>query len=99
MPTCPSCGSSNVYPSRLETVGERVRRFLTRKRPQRCHACDWRGWSLSGWDTVGRSRGFEHPPGVRQSASLSLEELDDLDPAPTTDAPPRDDKRTGDDLV
>jgi predicted RNA-binding Zn-ribbon protein involved in translation (DUF1610 family) len=44
MDICPACGSDRVFRSRTRTALERYRRQLTRKRPYRCHACDWRGW-------------------------------------------------------
>jgi DNA-directed RNA polymerase subunit RPC12/RpoP len=41
---CPSCGSTRVYPSRLRSVVERLRRSLTGRHPVRCHQCGWRRW-------------------------------------------------------
>lgn len=45
MTRCPSCDSPRIYPSRLRTRLERVRRALTERQPYRCHACGFRGWS------------------------------------------------------
>lgn len=44
MRKCPACGSSRIYPSRLRSVAERIRRALSEKQPYRCHACNHRGW-------------------------------------------------------
>ncbi len=44
MRKCPACGSSRIYPSRLRSVAERIRRALSEKQPYRCHACNLRGW-------------------------------------------------------
>jgi hypothetical protein len=44
METCPACGSPRLYPSRTRSTLERIRRVFSRKRPYRCHACDWRRW-------------------------------------------------------
>lgn len=41
---CPACGSSRIYPSRLRSLFERLRRAMTEKQPYRCHACNHRGW-------------------------------------------------------
>jgi hypothetical protein len=45
MTRCPSCSSPRIYPSRLRSAIERVRRALTERQPYRCHACGYRGWS------------------------------------------------------
>lgn len=45
MTRCPSCSSTRIYPSRLRSAIERVRRALTDRQPYRCHACGYRGWS------------------------------------------------------
>ena len=42
--TCPTCGSSRVYPSRLRNIVETVRHRLTDRQPYRCHQCGWRRW-------------------------------------------------------
>jgi hypothetical protein len=44
METCPACGSPRIYPSRARSIVERMWRAFTRKRPYRCHACNWRRW-------------------------------------------------------
>lgn len=45
MTRCPACSSVRIYPSRLRSAMERVRRALTDKQPYRCHACGYRGWN------------------------------------------------------
>ena len=45
MTRCPACTSPRVYPSRLRSPVERIRRALTERQPYRCHACGFRGWS------------------------------------------------------
>jgi hypothetical protein len=42
--TCPACGSTRVFPSRLRNRLERLRQALTDKQPYRCHQCNWRKW-------------------------------------------------------
>lgn len=44
MTRCPSCSSARIYPSRLRSPVERVRRALTDRQPYRCHACGLRRW-------------------------------------------------------
>ena len=44
MRKCPASGSTRIYPSRLRSVAERIRRALSEKQPYRCHACNHRGW-------------------------------------------------------
>jgi predicted RNA-binding Zn-ribbon protein involved in translation (DUF1610 family) len=44
MTNCPTCSSARIYPSRLRSAIERVRRALTEHQPYRCHACGFRGW-------------------------------------------------------
>lgn len=44
MRKCPACGSSRIYPSRLRSWPERMRRAFSDKQPYRCHACNHRGW-------------------------------------------------------
>lgn len=45
MKRCPSCSSGRIYPSRLRSSFERMRRALTDRQPYRCHACGVRTWS------------------------------------------------------
>lgn len=45
MTRCPACSSIRIYPSRLRSAMERVRRALTDRQPYRCHACGYRGWN------------------------------------------------------
>ncbi|MBI2834921.1 MAG: hypothetical protein HYX76_10910 [Acidobacteria bacterium] len=79
MTHCPACNSSRIYPSRTRSRLERLRRFMTKKRPYRCHHCDWRGWGDQGWEASLRED-LEWPPDARRAASISAEELDSLDP-------------------
>jgi hypothetical protein len=44
MTRCPTCSSPRIYPSRLRSPLERIRRALTDRQPYRCHACEYRGW-------------------------------------------------------
>lgn len=44
MTNCPTCESARIYPSRLRSGIERVRRALTEHQPYRCHVCGFRGW-------------------------------------------------------
>lgn len=46
MKRCPSCTSARIYPSRLRSRIERIRRALTDRQPYRCHACGARTWSV-----------------------------------------------------
>jgi uncharacterized protein with PIN domain len=45
---CPKCDARALYRSRHRNAREAARKFLTRKRPYRCHACGWRGWMAVG---------------------------------------------------
>jgi len=45
MNRCPACTSARIYPSRLRSQMERLRRALTDRQPYRCHACGVRTWS------------------------------------------------------
>lgn len=42
--TCPRCATFSLYRSHARDLGERMRKFVTLRRPYRCHACGWRGW-------------------------------------------------------
>jgi FlaA1/EpsC-like NDP-sugar epimerase len=42
---CVSCGSDSVHRSRVTGPLEKLRRQTTAKRPHRCYACGWRGWT------------------------------------------------------
>ena len=46
MHNCPKCRSENIHRSRAKTRWEALRQEVTGKRPYRCHACGWRGWSV-----------------------------------------------------
>lgn len=82
---CPSCGSAQVYPSRLRNLFERCWRGLTGKQPFRCHRCGWRRWQTM---TVHPENPDVHPDDLRtgrSSAPVSTTDLDQLDPmAPRT---------------
>jgi hypothetical protein len=41
-----------VCRSKTRSALERLRRRFTRKRPYRCHACNWRGWAPGGTQAV-----------------------------------------------
>lgn len=43
---CPKCAEFALYRSRARTLGELLKKQLTRKRPYRCHRCGWRGWLM-----------------------------------------------------
>jgi hypothetical protein len=78
---CPRCHSSRVYPSRPRTIRERVRQKLSKRRPYRCHACNWRAWrdmevGIEGDDVKPEDLRTGRPP-----APLSQKDVDQLDPA------------------
>ena len=81
---CPRCGSSRIYPSRLRSALERLRRAFTERQPYRCHACNYRGWHLMGVPGTGRD---DTKPGqfseqdLRQGKprTVTAEDLDRLD--------------------
>lgn len=82
MDRCPSCGSSRVFPSRLRSTGERVRRLFTGMQPYRCHQCDWRRWRRVAVHLPPTS-GETTPNELRvrtPQASLAPTDLDRLDP-------------------
>lgn len=80
--TCPSCGSTRVYPSRLRNVLERVRQAVTDRQPYRCHACGWRDWREMQVHSAEEPEA--KPEDLRTGtppAPVSPAELDRLDPA------------------
>jgi hypothetical protein len=42
--SCLKCNSTALHRSHIQSLAERARRVLTRKRPFRCAKCGWRGW-------------------------------------------------------
>lgn len=44
MAHCPKCKSHDIRRSPTRSRWERWRKEITRKRPYRCRACQWRGW-------------------------------------------------------
>ena len=82
-PHCPVCESGRLHRSRVRNLPERVRRWMTPKRPFRCDTCKWRGWLVP--ITLGSPNALEHP----QAPELTL--LDQLGPPgekPPTTSPP-----------
>lgn len=77
---CPTCGSHRIYPSRLRSMIERLRRAMTAKQPYRCHACNHRGWYPID---IPVSRKPDAPPEVLQVTSrketITGDDLDRLD--------------------
>jgi hypothetical protein len=43
MHICPNC-QAVTHRSHVRNRWERLRKRITRKRPYRCHNCEWRGW-------------------------------------------------------
>jgi hypothetical protein len=80
MEACPACGSPRIYPSRARSIAERIRRGLTRKRPYRCHACNWRRWI----DVPRPPRLADTDPedlrGARSAQPIGKSDFDGLDP-------------------
>jgi hypothetical protein len=80
MDKCPACGSPRLYPSRARSPFERLQRVLRRKRPYRCHACDWRQWI----DVPPPPKHAETSPddlrSGHDSRPIASAELDGLDP-------------------
>ena len=77
---CPSCGSAQVYPSRLRNLVERCWRRITGKQPFRCHQCGWRRWQTM---RVHPENPDVHPDDLRTgrtSAPVTTTDLDHLDP-------------------
>jgi C4-type Zn-finger protein len=52
MNRCPVCGSTRVFRSKCRGTLERFRRQFTSKRPYRCHACDYRWWTMDASGTL-----------------------------------------------
>lgn len=46
MEPCRRCGAPNLHRSRTRSRWEGWRKEITGKRPYRCRACGWRGWSI-----------------------------------------------------
>jgi hypothetical protein len=97
MEHCPKCKSVEIHRSRAKTRFEEWRKYVTGKRPYRCHACGWRGWAPDLGPRFGdeevelatRAMAPE-PPNLKGTAlmrdeaqaSVSLEDLDTLEPTP-----------------
>lgn len=80
MRKCPACGSSRIYPSRLRSVAERIRRALSEKQPYRCHACNHRGWYLIYLPlTEGPDAAPEDLRTGLSSRPITPDDIDDLD--------------------
>jgi hypothetical protein len=81
MERCPACGSSRIYPSRLRSIGERLRHRFTGRQPFRCHQCDQRPWARA---TTGVTQQAKTLPdelrGVGHSGTIRVADLDQLDP-------------------
>lgn len=79
--TCPACGSTRVFPSRLRNGIERVRQLITEKQPYRCHQCGWRRW---GEVRVLPESPDVHPEDLRTGRvpkPVSPNDLDSIDPS------------------
>ena len=82
MDRCPACGSSRIYPSRLRSTSERLRRLFTGMQPYRCHQCDVRRWGRVAVRIPDRG-GETSPDELRvrtPQTSLAPADLDRLDP-------------------
>jgi hypothetical protein len=82
MERCPSCDSSRIYPSRLRSIGERLRHLFTGMQPYRCHQCEWRQWARVTLRPSGR--GQIAPDDLRSNgprATVKAADLDQLDPS------------------
>ena len=80
MRKCPACGSSRIYPSRLKSVVERIRRALSENQPYRCHACNHRGWYQIYLPlTEGPHAAPEDLRTGLSSKPITPDDLDDLD--------------------
>jgi hypothetical protein len=78
---CPTCGSLQVYPSRLRSVVERARAALSDKRPHRCHQCGWRQWLEVAVNAEEPETRPDDLRTGREAQPVSPKELDQLDPA------------------
>ena len=77
---CPTCGSGRIYPSRLRSILERVRRAFTEKEPYRCHACGLRRWyPIDVPITRGPDARPEHLRTGTASPPVTADDLDQLD--------------------
>jgi hypothetical protein len=79
MTNCPTCTSPRVYPSRLRSPIERVRRALTERQPYRCHACGFRGWSTILVPVDQAERDAEELRSGGIAAPITPGDLDQLD--------------------
>ena len=58
---CPKCENAEYYQSRMKSAFEKARRAILKKRPYRCHSCNYRGWVKIRpikQDNNGRNLGF-----------------------------------------
>jgi hypothetical protein len=79
MTNCPACASVRIYPSRLRSAVERLRRALTEHQPYRCHACGFRGWSRIVVPVDQAERDAEELRSGGLAAPIAPGELDQLD--------------------
>ena len=95
---CPKCHSTNLRRSHTRNRWERWRKAITRKRPYRCRACQWRGWKSIGIvdedPSVSQRVAAPDPPNLKgtpfartdRRAELNLKELDRFHTANKNDA-------------
>jgi hypothetical protein len=79
MTGCPSCSSPRIYPSRLRSAVERIRRALTDRQPYRCHACGYRGWGEIQVPVDTSEDGPDHLRTGAASKPITARDLDQLD--------------------
>jgi hypothetical protein len=76
---CPVCKSSRLYPSRLRSGFERLRRAFTERQPYRCHACNYRGWYPMAVPSLADDHFGKFAEQDLKPTSLTAEDLDRLD--------------------
>jgi hypothetical protein len=81
MERCPACGSYRIYPSRVRSISDRLRRLFTARRPYRCHECDCRRWApVLEFVEKRRATLPDDLRAPRSTQALKTRDLDQLDP-------------------
>ncbi len=93
MERCPRCNSHEIHRTSFGSAFDRLRRWLTRQRPHRCHNCGWRGWG----PRTCRPRFMPPFPGAQPQLDLTVLD-DDVRSRRRLEATPRKGQRAVDHL-
>jgi hypothetical protein len=86
MHSCPKC-TSVLHRSHVRNGWERLRKRITRRRPYRCHNCEWRGWGGDPADHAAENNpdpSIAHGLAAGSRADFDLEQIDAWDRRPSS---------------